>query len=457
MPATLTRSGPTLALLLTACAAATAADDGTAPAGLPALGSPQLTLILDGVAYADSIQGAGAALAGEAAGISHAHADDHATHGDGGLEQGFNLREAEVVMSATVDTLFDAYANLAFGSEGVELEEAYFTTRALPAGWQLKGGKFLSGFGYANGKHPHSRDFVDQNLAYLSLVGDHGINDTGLQVTWSPATTLYVQLGAEALQGHDQEKFGGEGIDLADVARAIADADAAGTLAPAVTPPLPTADTLPAVDRRGPQLFTAFVKMAPDLGTDHALQLGASYARHLAQQEMHEEPDPAGAVEAVLYADGSASLLGLEAVYKRAATGRYGVGALRVQAEYLRLEKDMHVIHHTDPAAIGMALAGTQDAFYIEGVYGFAPRWQAGLRYDITGMASETAEGGVTTSLADSSRVAAVATFRPSEFSYWRLQLADADITDDTGAGNHYTQVMLQYNLSLGAHGAHSF
>ena len=31
------------------------------------------------------------------------------------------------------------------------------------------------------------------------------------------------------------------------------------------------------------------------------------------------------------------------------------------------------------------------------------------------------------------------------------------DITDESGANENFAQVMLQYNLSLGAHGAHSF
>jgi hypothetical protein len=409
----------------------------------------QTSLILDAVAYTDDLAGAGDAFTGEAAGVSHGHS--HAGHAHGGLEEGFNLREAELVLSATVDDQFDAYTNLAFGTESVEIEEAYFSTRALPAGWQLKGGKFFSGFGYTNSKHPHSWDFVDQNLAYRSLIGDHGLNDTGVQLTWAPATDTWMQFGVEALQGHEQEKFG-TGLDLdafaadllAELALGTGDADA---------------DGLPVIERRGAQLYTGFFKLAPDLGAQHALQFGINYALHKGQQEMHEEDDPLTVqpVDDMFYADGEATLLGLEAVYKRAATGRYGQGALRVQAEYLALDKDLTIAFHTDAAEIGEAVTAKQDGFYVQGTYGFAPRWSAGLRYDATGLTNEITEGGATSEMPDSSRISAAVTFRPSEFSAWRLQVANADITDESGANEQFAQVMLQFNMSLGAHGAHTF
>lgn len=446
-----------LAFAMTTLAAAMTAqaDETTSTAAAPSLSNLQMSVILDGVAYADDLQGGGAAFIGEAAGISHVHG--HAGHDHGALEEGFNLREAEVVMSATVDNLFDAYTNLAFSVDGVEVEEAYFTTRALPAGWQFKGGKFLSAFGYGNSKHPHSWDFIDQNLAYAALIGEHGLNDIGGQLTWAPATDTWMQFGVEVLQGHEQEKFGSASLDLEEIAADIAAADGAGFLNPALVGPLPDATTLPDVSRRGAQIYTGFFKIAPDLGAASALQLGVNVALHKSQQEAHEELDALDNIEAIFYANGEATLLGLEAVYKRAATGRYGQGALRVQAEYLLLDKDMTVAYHTDPLEIGGALTGTQDGFYVQGSYGFAPRWDAGLRYDVTGLTNELTEGGVTASFADSSRISAALTFRASEYSFLRLQLANADITDASGLNENITQVMLQFDMSLGAHGAHAF
>lgn len=433
-----------LSRLLPTLALAAAATPALAAPGIPTLTNPQVSLILDGVAYTDDIDGAGNEWLEEAAGISHAHAHDH-DHAHGGIEEGVNLREAELVLSASVDTWFDGYANLAFSEDGVELEEAYFTTRALPAGWQVKAGKFLSGFGYANAQHPHARDFVDQNLPYLSLIGDHGLNDKGAQVTWLAPTDNFLQVGAEVLQG-DGEKFGTR-LELDDFAADLLDELGLGTGDA-------EADGLPPVDARGPQLFTGFIRFAPDLGTSQELLLGASFARHAAQQEMHEEGDP---VTDMFYADGEATLAGLQATWKRAATGRYGQGALRVSGEYLRLEKDLDILWHTTAAEIGEPLTGEQDGWYLQGVWGFAPRWEAGLRVDATGGSNEFTEGGVTTQLDESRRNSLVVTFRPSEFSALRLQVSDADITDENGTSEQFAQLMLQYNMSLGAHGAHTF
>jgi hypothetical protein len=47
--------------------------------------------------------------------------------------------------------------------------------------------------------------------------------------------------------------------------------------------------------------------------------------------------------------------------------------------------------------------------------------------------------------------------FHPSEFSRLRLQAAQGDIYDETGAKTALKQIFLQYTHSLGSHGAHKF
>ena len=167
--------------------------------------NPQISVVLDGNYYHDELGGDGASLVGEAFQPSHtAHgAHDH-EHG-GGQQNGMNLRTAEFAFTAAVDPYFDAAAFVAIEGEAVHLEEGWFATRALPYGLRLKGGKFFSDIGYLNNKHEHQWDFADQNLAYLNLLGDHGLQDTGVQLTWLPEAPLYTQLGVELLQG-DQER-----------------------------------------------------------------------------------------------------------------------------------------------------------------------------------------------------------------------------------------------------------
>lgn len=407
--------------------------------------NPQISVILDGNYYHDDVDGEGTELLGMADGISHAHGAEHDHdhgHSHGGAEQGFNFRSAEIAFSASVDTYFDATALLAVDSDGeVDLEEAWFQTRSLPYGLKVKAGKFLSDIGYANNQHPHNWDFTDQNLAYLNLLGDHGLRDTGVQVTWLPDWDHYTLFGVEVFQG-EQEKLGA----LAEIGEELeTELDAAGL----------SEDDLALRDEDdGPRLYTAFVKYAPDLGYDHALQLGAWGGWADQHQEIHGD-----AADGDLHTlEGDAWMWGLDVVYKYDGGGAYGEGDIKVQGEYIWQRKDLDVqFHQANPAAIGAEREFTEDGFYLQGLYGFAPRWQVGLRYDVVGLTNELESSGTTLRDWDESdRWTAALTWSPSEYSQFRLQYAKADITID-GESNDFDYIYLQYVMSLGSHGAHKF
>lgn len=443
----------------------TAASPEKSRSGLGALTSgaafnPQISVILDGNFYHDDVDGEGTELLGMADGINQAHGGGHAHddghgHAHGGAEQGFNFRSAEIAFSATVDTYFDAAALLALDSDGtVELEEAWFQTRSLPHGFKIKAGKFLSDIGYANNQHPHAWDFTDQNLAYLNMLGDHGLRDTGVQVTWLPEWKYYTLFGLEVFQGN-QEKLGAsatidetlaheleeEGMDLG-----LSDRD------------------------DGPQLLTAFVKFSPDLGYNHALQIGAwgawadqhqeihgelEHEEEGAEHEEHEEEEGHTPLHAL---DGDAWMWGMDAVYKYDASGAYGKGDFKLQGEYMWARKDLDLTFHEENAAlVGAERKFTQDGFYLQGLYGFAPRWQAGLRYDSVGMTNKLESSGSTLRKWDESdRWTASVTWAATEYSQLRLQYSQADITVN-GESNDFGYVYLQYLMSLGSHGAHKF
>lgn len=401
--------------------------------------NPQMSVILDGVYYRDGADGGGDALLDSTAGSVAAHDDAHG-HGGGSLQEGFNLRATELALSAAVDYYFDALAYITLAEDGgVELEEAYFQTRDLPAGLKLKGGKFLSDFGYLNRQHPHQWDFADQNLAYRSLLGAHGLLDTGLQLTWLPDWPVYTQFGVELLQGN-QERFGAT-LDAHEEAEALG----AGLSDPEAF------ETAVGEPDAGPRLFTGFVKVSPDLGYDHALQLGLSAAYASQQQELHEDGAPQ-------VGDGDAWLLGTDWVYKYDAGKAYGEGDWTVQAEYLYARRDLRVVYdELEPAQVGERRETRQDGFYAQATYGFAPRWSAGLRYDAAGWTNELEGQGETLERWDASdRWTAALTFRPTEFSRLRLQVSRADLALEEG-GEAFSQVYLQYQHSLGAHGAHAF
>ena len=97
---------------------------------------------------------------------------------------GFNLQNIELSLSATVDPYFYAQANVVFlidrhGDTVVELEEAFVTSRALPAGLQLKAGQYLTDFGRLNAQHPHSWAFVDQPVVLSRFLSPDGLRNPG--------------------------------------------------------------------------------------------------------------------------------------------------------------------------------------------------------------------------------------------------------------------------------------
>lgn len=404
--------------------------------------NPQVSVILDGVYYGDNQNGAGPEKYERIDGINHGH--DHEGHGHGVLERGFNLRAGEIAFSASVDPYFDANLMLTVDSGGgVELEEAYFDTRTLPAGLKLRGGKFLSGIGYLNSQHPHTWDFVDQNLPYRTLLGEHGIMDTGVQLNWLPRTgSLYTLLGVELLQGNEQVfATAGEETPTERADGAALAGGAAGELSG---------------EKAGPRLFTAYAKFAPDLGDNHALQFGLWGARARQHQEVHDHTleDPASLVDAL---EGTSTLWGTEWVYKYDAPGAYGQGDLKLTAEYLRERKKLSVAFHEDGALVGAPRLFTQDGLYLAGVYGFAPNWQLGVRYDVTGLTNKLdGPSGRLWDKNDSDRWTLSLTRHFSEFSRLRLQASTARLWEDD-VRDRVHQVFLQYQHSLGAHGAHKF
>ncbi len=390
--------------------------------------NPSIAVIPDAVYYRDSKKGEAFEIIEEADGFHGVHAEDEHGHSHGGLTEGFNLRETEIAFTASVDPYFDVAALFAASEEGLEAEEVYFQTRRLPAGFQIKGGKFLSGIGYANKQHPHQWDFADQNLAYELLLGGHGLSEKGLQISWLPKLPFYLQLGGEILQG-ENEKF-------------------ANYLGPEEFPGL-TEESEPRVLARkpGPRLFTGFLKVSPNLGYSSALQLGLSYASSQRHQEVHDH-DGDGNPEGVL--DGTAELFGADLVYKYDSPREYGAGDFIFQSEYLYRKKDLDILGTSSKALF------KQDGIYFQAVYGFAPRFQVAARCDAAGMTNERVRAGIKTDYETSKRYSLALTFNPSEFSRIRAQYNRGEIWAG-GEKQGFDQFFLQVQFSVGAHGAHKF
>ena len=342
--------------------------------------NPQISVIPDGVYSHDNRGGAAGEIASEADGF-HAHGGEGHSHG-GGLEQGFNLREMEITFSGSVDPYFDVWAIFAVADETIEVEEGYVLTRKFLPGMQLKFGKFYSGIGYINHQHPHQWDFVDQALPYDAILGG-ALNETGVQLTWLPDLPTYVQLGAEALQGGNDR-----------LASQIGE----------------TEETPWFSSKAGPRLFTGFVKVSPDVGYSHALQLGASYGYSSQHQELHDE-DGDGVVDEAL--EGHAQFVVADAVWKYDSPRQYGKGDLTVQAEYLYRVTDLDLVAQAGEPVAGGPVRLTQDGLYAQAVYGLFSRWTVGLRFDTIGLTNTIERGGQGVSLPASRRYTADLDLQP--------------------------------------------
>ena len=95
------------------------------------------------------------------------------------------------------------------------------------------------------------------------------------------------------------------------------------------------------------------------------------------------------------------------------------------------------------------------------GTWGFAAGWAVGLRAETATGSGQSYDPGSQTFgtasdpwRAERFRISPILTYKPSEFSRIRLQVADDRARPD---GTRDRQLFLQYQMSLGAHGAHAF
>ena len=96
----------------------------------------------------------------------------------------FALDEAEASFQAVVDPYARADFFMAFGQEGVDIEEGYITFPTLPGGFLAKVGKLKAQFGKENTFHTHQRIWPDETLMQTNLLGgEEGIADAGISVS----------------------------------------------------------------------------------------------------------------------------------------------------------------------------------------------------------------------------------------------------------------------------------
>lgn len=369
----------------------------------PSLLNPAISLILDTFYYHSSLSEEELEHR-EIPGYRPLHGDHGHGHSHGSIEKGFNLRSAELYLFAPVDPYFNLYATIPFTEDGVELEVAYFVTTSLPAGLQVKGGKFKSGFGRFNAFHPHAWNFVDAPLPYTAFLGDHGLLEKGVQVTYLPELPFYTLLGVEVLQGENEILYG---------------ADA----------------------KSGPHAYTGFAKASIDFGENSTILLGGSITGGKTKTE---------SIEHETEFSGDSTLYGAELTYKWKPSRHK---SFMLQSEYL-LRNQCGDLEDLEASTLE-SLKRTQDGMYIQGLYQIG-RWRVGARYDVLDVFTDDFKlDGEKIDFGDKPyRLTGSLEFNPTEFSRLRLQY-NYDQSARDGKTNN--EVFLQVILGIGAHGAHPF
>ncbi|GAO37212.1 hypothetical protein SCT_2630 [Sulfuricella sp. T08] len=390
---------------------AAVAPQATPPAAINAF-NPGISLILSGIYGNHSKDPAGYQITG--------------FHLPGGVladvspQRGFSLAETELGIYANVDPYFAGGLNFSIHPDNtVSTEEAFIQTLGLSHGLTVKAGRYFSGIGYLNEQHAHTWDFVDAPLAYQAFLGGQFNND-GVQVRWLAPTDTFVELGAELGRG---ASFPGTGRD-----------------------------------KNGAGASALYAHAGGDVGTNNSWRAGMSLLATSPQDRIWNDVDAFNAGVTNRFS-GNSKLWVADGVWKWAPNGNPVYTNFKLQGEYLRRVEDGNLTYDVNVASLGTSTGNynaAQSGWYLQGIYQFAPYWRAGLRTER--LDHGNIDYGVNNANLlrpdhDPSRQSFMVDYNPSEFSRIRLQLAQ----DKSRQGVTDNQIFLQYQMSLGAHGAHKY
>lgn len=320
--------------------------------------------------------------------------------------QGLSLGESEISFAANVDDKFYGQFTASYhddnGDAGIEIEEAYIDTLTLPDGFDLRAGRFFSNIGYLNSHHTHTDNFVDRPLAYQAFLGNQ-YGDDGAQVRWVAPTDTFLELGGEAFRGENYPSGG--------------------------------------ANHTGVGAWTLFAHAGGDIGDENSWLAGLSMLKTRATNA-----DDGFSGDSTLYlADGT---------WKWAPNGNTKDGGLTLRSEVFLDQRDGTYSQpnevFTDPLdPLTAPWVGDRRGAYLEAVYRLNRTWDVGYRYDKLW----SANGSPFFADFDPQRHSIEATWRNSEFSFFRLQYSHDESERNIVDNAWY----LQYDVALGAHGAHKF
>ena len=111
----------------------------------------------------------------------------------------FNLRSAELFISADVDPFTRAYATINASADAANndeatlaVEEAAIVTTRLPYNLTVRGGRFFADFGVLPHRHDHDLPFVDRPPSIAAFVGGEA-QTNGVEVSWLAPTPFFLR------------------------------------------------------------------------------------------------------------------------------------------------------------------------------------------------------------------------------------------------------------------------
>ena len=329
-------------------------------------------------------------------------------------EEGFSVEHTELNFSAAVDDKFFGHMTMAVaehdGETEVELEEAYVQTLpggGLPDGLSIKAGRAFWTFGYLNEHHAHADDFADRPLPYRVFV-DEVFNDDGVELSYVLPTDLYAEIGGGLFRGDD----------------------------------FPFAEA----DGEGVGAWSLFARIGGDLGDNQSWRLGGYVLSGEAKGKRVSNEDLVTFI-------GDSDLYAADLRYVWAPTGNQRESEVVLQGEYFRRDEDGA---YTEDGADEVLVDDEADGWYAQGVYKFHPQWRVGARYsrfEAPSVPAGLVDGTLDSQGYDPRTWSAMLDWSNSEFSRVRLQLN----REQLARGQDDNQIILQYVIGLGAHGAHKY
>jgi hypothetical protein len=332
-------------------------------------------------------------------------------------QRGFSLAESELGVYANIDPYFYGGLNYSLhGDDTASVEEAFIQTIALSNGFTVKAGRFFSGIGYLNSQHAHVWDFADAPLAYQAFLGTQ-FGDDAVQLTWLAPTDTFLEIGTALGRG-----------------RAFPGSDR---------------------DKNGAGAATLFAHLGGDVGFSNSWRAGLSLLSTSPRDGELIDTDLAGN-DVADSVSGRSRVWIADAVWKYAPNGNPVYTNFKLQAEYIRRHQDGDLTYDVNNAAITAPFDTKQSGWYLQGVYQFMPYWRVGLRTERLNHGTVD-YGANNANLSrydfDPAKNSVMVDYSLSEFSRIRLQFAQ----DKSRRGVTDKQTFLQYQMSLGAHGAHQY